>query len=92
MVVVRGRVDLCHVVRVRVPARAVGMSIQLTPTPAMEIGSAFVAQCRQCGVLVYVPHATLQVRHLANCPACDKQLWQQVRPPVGPFKSTDDAA
>jgi uncharacterized paraquat-inducible protein A len=66
--------------------------MRLSPTPAMEVGTAFVAQCRQCGVLVYVPHATLQLRHLANCPACDKRLWQQVPQPVGPFKATDGAA
>lgn len=72
-------------------SRAGEVRVNVTATPAMERGNAYVVQCQHCGVLAYIG-VKLQVRALKACPACGRMMWRRVPTPVGPFKPTDDAA
>ncbi len=61
--------------------------MNLKATRAMEKGDAYVAQCPQCGVVIYVPHRKV-ILELGPCPSCSRNArWTQVDVPVGPFKA-----
>lgn len=64
--------------------------MNLQPTPAMDNGNGYVAQCPDCGALIYVARRKI-ILELGPCPVCSKNArWSQVDLPVGPFRN--DAA
>ena len=61
--------------------------MRLEATAAMQFGNGYVAQCPECGVLIYVPSRKM-ILELGPCPSCARNArWTHVDVPVGPFRN-----